>query len=107
MNDLDLSVTLQQHQDRYILAMLHDCKGNISLAADRLGIYRSSLQRRMRKEPLASKARAVIDAWAGTTDIRREPAPRRVRKKRPRPMRRMPTLPPGTVFYWRGIKRVG
>lgn len=41
--------TLELAEREHILRVLEDCKGNVSLAAHRLGIYRSSLQRRLRK----------------------------------------------------------
>ena len=41
--------TLEQAEREHILRVLAACNGNISLAAHRLGIYRSSLQRRLRK----------------------------------------------------------
>jgi two-component system response regulator RegA len=43
----------------HISRVLADCKGNISQAAERLGIYRSSLQRRLRKSGPASAAHAT------------------------------------------------
>lgn len=42
--------TLQQAQREHISRVLSDCHGNISEAARRLGIQRSSLQRRLRKQ---------------------------------------------------------
>lgn len=45
--------TLQEVEDRYVAAVVKRCGGNISEAARVLGIYRSSLQRKMRKRPLA------------------------------------------------------
>ena len=91
LGELDLmpavrsGMTLQELTDRYIVDVLHDCKGNISAAADYLGMFRSSLQRRMQKEPLASKAKAVLAAHRKVAiDVRRDPRPRRVGKKRKR-----------------------
>ncbi len=50
--------TLEQAEREHILRVLADCHGNISLAAHRLGIYRSSLQRRLRKCGPAPSGRA-------------------------------------------------
>jgi two-component system response regulator RegA len=50
--------TLERAEREHILRVLADCKGNVSLAANRLGIYRSSLQRRLRKCSLAPPARS-------------------------------------------------
>lgn len=41
--------TLARAEWEHIMRVLADCNGNISMAARRLGIYRSSLQRRLRK----------------------------------------------------------
>ena len=41
--------SLAQVEAEHIARVLHDCAGNISEAARRLGIYRSSLQRKLRK----------------------------------------------------------
>jgi two-component system, response regulator RegA len=41
--------TLERAEQEHIARVLADCNGNITLAAHRLGIYRSSLQRRLRK----------------------------------------------------------
>jgi len=41
--------TLAQAMDAHIARVLADCSGNISEAARRLGLYRSSLQRRLSK----------------------------------------------------------
>lgn len=46
---IDLSLTLAEVEARYIVAMLVASDWNISEAARRLGIYRSSLQRRMKR----------------------------------------------------------
>lgn len=54
---IDLSLTLDEHEARYILAMLVDSRWNISEAARRLGIYRSSLQRKMRNGHLGELVR--------------------------------------------------
>jgi two-component system response regulator RegA len=43
--------TLAQAEWEHVNRVLADCKGNISMAARRLGIYRSSLQRRLRRPP--------------------------------------------------------
>jgi two-component system response regulator RegA len=50
--------TLEHAEWEHISRVLADCKGNISQAAERLGIYRSSLQRRLRKSGPASAAHA-------------------------------------------------
>ena len=42
--------TLAQAEAEHIARVMTDCKGNISEAARRLGIYRSSLQRKLRKQ---------------------------------------------------------
>ena len=47
--DLDDTPTLARAEWEHIMRVLADCHGNISAAARRLGIYRSSLQRRLRK----------------------------------------------------------
>lgn len=41
--------TLARAEWEHIMRVLGDCEGNVSAAARRLGIYRSSLQRRLRK----------------------------------------------------------
>lgn len=41
--------TLARAEWEHIMRVLADCNGNVSMAARRLGIYRSSLQRRLRK----------------------------------------------------------
>ncbi len=51
--------TLEHAEWEHIARVLADCHGNISLAAQRLGIYRSSLQRRLRKSGPACVARAI------------------------------------------------
>lgn len=43
--------TLADAEAEHIARVLKDCDGNISEAARRLGIYRSSLQRKLRKLP--------------------------------------------------------
>jgi two-component system, response regulator RegA len=50
--------TLEHAEWEHISRVLADCNGNISRAAERLGIYRSSLQRRLRKSGAASAAHA-------------------------------------------------
>lgn len=47
--DLDDTPTLARAEWEHIMRVLADCNGNVSMAARRLGIYRSSLQRRLRK----------------------------------------------------------
>jgi two-component system response regulator RegA len=47
--NLDDTPTLARAEWEHITRVLADCNGNVSLAARRLGIYRSSLQRRLRK----------------------------------------------------------
>jgi two-component system response regulator RegA len=47
----DETPTLAQAEWEHVNRVLADCKGNISMAARRLGIYRSSLQRRLRRPP--------------------------------------------------------
>lgn len=46
---VDETPTLARAEWEHISRVLADCNGNISLAARKLGIYRSSLQRRLRK----------------------------------------------------------
>lgn len=46
---LDETPTLARAEWEHIMRVLADCNGNVSLAARRLGIYRSSLQRKLRK----------------------------------------------------------
>lgn len=45
--------TLARAEREHIARVLADCNGNITLAAHRLGIYRSSLQRRLRRSGAA------------------------------------------------------
>ena len=45
--------TLERAEREHIARVLADCNGNITLAAHRLGIYRSSLQRRLRRSGAA------------------------------------------------------
>lgn len=47
--ELGATPTLAQAENEHIARVLADCRGNISEAARRLGICRSSLQRRLRK----------------------------------------------------------
>ena len=47
--DLEDTPTLARAEWEHIMRVLADCNGNVSAAARRLGIYRSSLQRRLRK----------------------------------------------------------
>lgn len=47
--DLDDTPTLARAEWEHISRVLADCNGNVSMAARRLGIYRTSLQRRLRK----------------------------------------------------------
>ncbi len=47
--DVDETPTLARAEWEHIMRVLADCNGNVSEAARRLGIYRSSLQRRLRK----------------------------------------------------------
>jgi len=47
--DLDETPTLARAEWEHIMRVLADCNGNVSMAARRLGIYRSSLQRKLRK----------------------------------------------------------
>src|SRR5262249_46042062 len=49
--ELGVTPTLAEASGQHIARVLADCKGNISEAARRLGICRSSLQRRLRKPP--------------------------------------------------------
>jgi two-component system response regulator RegA len=49
---------LEHAEWEHITRVLADCGGNISMAADRLGIYRSSLQRRLRRCSPGSAGRA-------------------------------------------------
>lgn len=46
--------TLAEAEAEHIARVINDCKGNISEAARRLGIYRSSLQRKLRKQTTRS-----------------------------------------------------
>lgn len=50
--------TLESAEREHIARVLSDCGGNISMAANRLGIYRSSLQRRLRREAGLSRGEA-------------------------------------------------
>lgn len=47
--ELHETPTLARAEWEHIMRVLADCNGNVSMAARRLGIYRSSLQRRLRK----------------------------------------------------------
>lgn len=47
--DLGETPTLARAEWEHIMRVLADCDGNVSMAARRLGIYRSSLQRKLRK----------------------------------------------------------
>jgi two-component system, response regulator RegA len=47
--ELDETPTLARAEWEHISRVLTDCNGNVSMAARKLGIYRSSLQRRLRK----------------------------------------------------------
>jgi two-component system response regulator RegA len=47
--DLNDTPTLARAEWEHIMRVMADCNGNVSMAARRLGIYRSSLQRRLRK----------------------------------------------------------
>jgi two-component system, response regulator RegA len=47
--DLKETPTLARAEWEHIMRVLADCDGNVSMAARRLGVYRSSLQRRLRK----------------------------------------------------------
>jgi two-component system, response regulator RegA len=47
--NLDETPTLARAEWEHIMRVLADCNGNVSMAARKLGIYRSSLQRRLRK----------------------------------------------------------
>lgn len=53
-DDVDETPTLALVEWEHIMRVLADCDGNLSLAARRLGIYRSTLKRRIRRfAPLA------------------------------------------------------
>ncbi len=47
--DLTDTPTLARAEWEHMMRVLEDCNGNVSAAARRLGIFRSSLQRRLRK----------------------------------------------------------
>jgi two-component system response regulator RegA len=47
--DPDMGPTLDQLEWEHISRVLLDCEGNITHAAERLGIYRQTLQRKLRK----------------------------------------------------------
>jgi two-component system response regulator RegA len=47
--ELDDTPTLARIEWEHITRVLADCDGNVSMAARRLGIYRSSLQRKLRR----------------------------------------------------------
>jgi two-component system response regulator RegA len=47
--DLAYTPTLARAEWEHIMRVLADCRGNVSMAARRLGLHRSSLQRRLRK----------------------------------------------------------
>lgn len=47
--ELNDTPTLARAEWEHIMRVMADCNGNVSMAARRLGIYRSSLQRRLRK----------------------------------------------------------
>jgi two-component system response regulator RegA len=48
-DDLQETPTLARVEWEHIMRVLAECEGNLSLAARRLGIYRSTLKRRIRK----------------------------------------------------------
>ncbi len=48
-NEEDDTPTLAQAESEHIARVMADCSGNVTEAARRLGIYRSTLQRRMRR----------------------------------------------------------
>ena len=47
--DVHETPTLARAEWEHIMRVLADCNGNVSMAARKLGIYRSSLQRRLKK----------------------------------------------------------
>jgi two-component system response regulator RegA len=47
--EIEETPTLARAEWEHIMRVLSDCEGNVTIAARRLGIYRSSLQRRLRK----------------------------------------------------------
>lgn len=47
--NIEETPTLARAEWEHIMRVLADCDGNVSMAARRLGVYRSSLQRRLRK----------------------------------------------------------
>jgi len=49
----ELTPTLARVEWEHIARVMADCQGNVSLAARKLGVYRSTLQRRLRKQPPA------------------------------------------------------
>ncbi len=53
-DDETYTPTLAEAEAEHIARVMTDCKGNISEAARRLGIYRSSLQRKLRKQTTRS-----------------------------------------------------
>src|SRR5690606_25745196 len=60
--------TLEDAEREHIARVLADCRGNITIAARRLGIYRSSLQRRLRRLRLSG---AAPQRWTCGSDGRR------------------------------------
>jgi two-component system, response regulator RegA len=56
------TATLDQIEWEHIARVILDCRGNISLAADRLGIYRQSLQRKIRKHAPTAKNLAGFES---------------------------------------------
>lgn len=47
----EVTPTLARVEWEHIARVMADCNGNVSLAARKLGVYRSTLQRRLRKPP--------------------------------------------------------
>jgi two-component system response regulator RegA len=50
------SLPLRRMEWEYIQRILRECDGNISKTADRLGIYRRTLQRKLEKHPVRERA---------------------------------------------------
>ncbi|QTD54380.1 hypothetical protein J3U87_04515 [Sulfidibacter corallicola] len=51
IDDLAVRTSLARNEHEYIEYVLNRCNGNISKAADWLGIHRQSLQRKLKKFP--------------------------------------------------------
>lgn len=54
-----MTITLEECERQHIMNVLEQCGGNISEAARRLGLYRSTLQRKLRRIERGSALRVM------------------------------------------------